>query len=238
NEAGSGKSYAGNQVIGFNFEAVTEGVSVESAATSEWVVDQISIDKNGLQRFGDTEDFFANRYQAEIDATNSINLADGSQLTWGEWSSGDNGSFILSSGGEVIENVIPEFRYMIGQATAIMPTTGQATFTPSVGYMQNITGDISVNFLNRNVAINNLGFSLEQFQFSGLNGGATYSENGSGFFKGNYSSGICAGCSAFSPAASVFTGNFIGNEADGLLYSTIMQTGEEGTKAGVHAFTR
>jgi hypothetical protein len=96
-----------------------------------------------------------------------------------------------------------------------------------------VNGSVAVDFLNRGVAVQNLGFSLGGLVFSGLNGVASYSAQAlSGGFLGNYSSGSCAGCTAFSATGSAFGGNFVGRDADGLVFSTIMQTGN-GTSGGV-----
>jgi len=111
-------------------------------------------------------------------------------------------------------------------------------FTPVGGGLSNVTGSIAVNFANRSVSISNLGFDIGALIFSQLNGSTTYSAaSASGFFSANYSSGSCAGCVAFTPAASSFTGNFAGSGAQGLVFSTILQNGA-GTVGGVHLFGR
>jgi hypothetical protein len=91
------------------------------------------------------------------------------------------------------------------------------------------------DFGARQVTLNNLGFTLGNYGFSGLNGQATYATTGSGYFSGNYTSGACLNCPGFSATSSAFTGNFVGKAANGLIFSSIMQTGS-GTVSGVHLF--
>jgi hypothetical protein len=42
---------------------------------------------------------------------------------------------------------------------------------------------------------------------------------------------------AFAPEASAFGGNFVGNEANGLVFTSILQTGK-GTVSGLHLFKK
>jgi hypothetical protein len=128
--------------------------------------------------------------------------------------------------------------FMYGEATRQMPTSSTATFTPTGGMLQNPSGTISVNFATRDVALVNLGFSIEGLAFSGLAGSARYSDKvASGIFTGNYTAGTCAGCAAFAPQSSAFGGNFVGRSAEGLLFSTFLFTGT-GTVSGLQLFQR
>jgi hypothetical protein len=93
------------------------------------------------------------------------------------------------------------------------------------------------------VQLNNLGFDLSGYTFRNLNSAATdfSSSIASGFFKGNYSSGSCASCPAFAPTSSVFSGNFLGKNASGLMFSTVLATGVNpstgaATAAGLQVF--
>lgn len=239
NEAGSGSKYADRKAVGVSYTTIANATTqVAIASTNEWSLDQEIEDSNGLIKVGDSTDFLANRDKASSSVTDKLDLGDGSTVTWGKWQSGTNGNFTVSAKDSPISNLGPQFQYMIGQATREMPTTGTASFIPAGGFLDNATGSIDVDFVNRNVALNNLGFGIDNLAFSGLNGASTYSDSiGSGFFKGNYTSGSCTGCTAFSPNASVFTGNFMGENANGLMFSTIMQTGTD-TVAGVHTFSR
>ena len=213
---------------------------IDLASSNEWPLDQTALDANGLVRVGDTASFFASRNTAVGAITNSTTLGDGSNVTWGTWNKSGANSYSVISGGNSVPtaDLGPEFKYLIGKATREMPTTGTATFVPAGGFLNNVTGTIGVDFNSRNVQLNSLGFDLSGKSFSGLSGSANYLPTvGSGFFSGNYSGGTCVGFTGFAPTASSFTGNFLGDGAAGLLYSTILQTGN-GTVSGAHAFQR
>jgi hypothetical protein len=92
--------------------------------------------------------------------------------------------------------------------------------------------------VTRDVALQSLGFTVDGLVFSGLTGTANYAADvRSGGFSGNYTAGSCTGCAGFSPEASVFGGNFLGQAADGLVLSTILITGN-GTSGGVTLLKR
>lgn len=233
---GSSTKYADRQAVGVGYSILnSSGVTVSVASTNEWTLDQATRDSAGLVKVGDVTEFQATRATATGSITGSLSLADGSGVSWGTWQSGP-GSFSVTSKGVPVAALGPQFQYLIGQATRGMPTSGSATFTPAGGFFSNASGSIGVDFVNRNVQLNNLGFDLSGLRFANLTGAATYSDTiASGFFKGNYTSGTCTGCAAFSPAASVFTGNFLGKSASGLMFSTVLSTGN-GTVSGLHAF--
>jgi hypothetical protein len=127
--------------------------------------------------------------------------------------------------------------YAYADATRSMPTTGTAVFSPAGGSLGQASGTVAVNFVTRGVELQNLGFNIGSLAFSGLNGSATYSDRiASGTFGGNYSSGTCTGCTAFTPVSSSFGGSFVGRNADGLVFSTFLLTGGGGSAAGVHVF--
>jgi hypothetical protein len=213
---------------------------VNLANSNEWLLDQTASDANGLARVGDSNTFYASRNNAVGAISGSTTLGDGSEVTWGTWNKSGSNSYSVISGGNQVPtaDLGPEFKYLIGKATREMPTTGTATFVPAGGFLNNASGTISVDFTSRNVQLNSLGFDLSGKSFSGLTGGASYLPSvGSGFFSGNYSGGTCVGCTGFAPTASSFSGNFLGEGAAGLLYSTILQTGN-GTVSGAHAFKR
>ena len=129
--------------------------------------------------------------------------------------------------------------YIVADAPRIMPTSATAVFTPAGGLMNPMTGSVAVNFVNRNVTLQNLGFQIGSLTFSGLNGQSTYDARiASGAFSGNYTSGACTGCAAFTPLSSAYTGNFVGRDANGLVFSTFLQTGSGGSASGVQLFTR
>ncbi len=238
NPAGSGSNYADRRVVAVSYlRQDATGIPIAIASTNEWTLDQVTADSTGLVKVGDAAVFQATRSNATDQPTGSVVLSSGSTVSWGTWQTGA-GSYTVSSNGAAMTNLGPQFQYMIGQATRAMPTTGVTAFVPAGGFLNNVSGTIGVDFVNQAVQLNNLGFGIGNLNFANLNGAAVYSTTiGSGFFKGNYASGTCTGCTAFSPEASVFTGNFLGKTADGLMFSTVLATGN-GTVSGVHAFSR
>ena len=127
--------------------------------------------------------------------------------------------------------------YVFADATRTMPGTGTAVFSPTGGSLAQASGTVAVDFANRSVALQNLGFNIGGLAFTGLNGSATYDARiASGTFGGNYSSGNCTGCPAFTPLSSSFGGSFVGRNADGLVFSTFLLTGAGGSASGVHVF--
>ena len=150
------------------------------------------------------------------------------------------------AGDRVVAPVLGRVDYVAGEAPRSMPTNGTAVFTPAGGpSMSAVTGTIRVDFVNRDIALQNLGFQLGGLTFSGLTGSASYtpvppatSISPSGAFSGNYTGGQCAGCTAFNPQSSVFTGNFLGRDANGLAFTTFLLTGGAGIVGGTHLFTR
>lgn len=245
NEPGSGSKYAPRMAVGVTYTLEADTTApVQIATTNEWTADQVSITNNQLHSVGDSAEFLATRNTAGVATAGNHALADGSIVYWGTWSSTVSNSASVTVDGNTTKypQLGDQFHYLYGEATRAMPTTGSAAFLPAGGHLQNVSGNIGVNFVTRQVSINDLGFTAGGLDFSQLNGASTYSSSiGSGFFKGNYSSGTCVGCQAFSPNASSFTGNFVGAGADGLMLSNIMQTGNptgNGTVGGVHLFTK
>lgn len=238
NEAGSGSQYAELKVVGFGFTR-DAGIPISVAATSEWPLEQVVIGADrSLESMGSAGDFLVARGQATDTQLGSLTLADASVVNWGMWQESSSGSFTVATADETFTDLTPEFQYMIGSATTVMPTTGTVSFSPAGGFLTDASGKITVNFVDRNVQLDTLGFTIGTQTFSNLQGSASYAAtSGSGFFTGNYDSGNCSGCAAFSPGASSFTGNFLGDQADGLMFSTVLATGA-GTASGVHAFTK
>jgi hypothetical protein len=238
NPPGSSTSYADRKAVGVSYSIQdSSGLTVSVASTNEWTLDQASVDSSGLVKVGDAAEFQATRAAATSSVGGSLNLGDGSTVSWGTWQSGP-GSFTVSAKGVSVSALGPQFQYLIGQATRDMPTTGTASFAPAGGFLSKASGTIGIDFVTRSVQLSNLGFDLSGLSFTSLNGAATYSNTiASGFFKGNYTSGSCTGCAAFSPDASVFTGNFLGKSASGLMFSTVLSTGL-GSVSGLHAFQR
>jgi hypothetical protein len=225
------------KVVGVSYVQAQSTAPVSIASTNEWTTSQVSTDAAGLVRVGDAGTFLAARSGATSLPGGSLTLPDGSGVSWGNWQS-NTGNFAIAANGSPVADPGPQFQYLIGEATPVMPGSGTATYNPAGGPMANVRGSIGVDFVNRNVQLNNLGFDIVGLNFRNMNGSATYSSSiASGFFKGNYSSGSCNGCVAFSPGASVFTGNFLGLGASGLMFSTVLSTGT-GTVSGLHTFQK
>ena len=240
NPPGSGTDYAPRLAAGIAFSYTTAGASVAIASTNEWTGSQYKASGSSLESVGFGGDFVAQRGGATEAKTSSATLSDGTAVYWGSWKSapGASASVIVSGVPLSSPTLGTDVFYMMGDATRTMPTAGTATFAPAGGFLANVAGNISVNFVTREVALNNLGFTLGGLSFAQLNGTSSYDAGiASGFFKGNYNSGTCVGCVAFTPGASAFTGNFVGTAANGAILSTILQNGA-GTVAGVHLFSR
>lgn len=243
NEPGSASQYANRTVVGLAYTRDADTAApIQLATTSEWTIEQIRMSDNALTAVGDS-DFSASQGGATLTPLGSYALNDGSNVYWGTWNSSPGAS---ASASVTVVDAPPithpklgaEIQYMIGQATQTMPSTGSVVFLPRDGLLTGVAGSIGVNFVNRAVTLNDLGFSTQGFTFSQLNGGATYDNSiGSGSFNGNYTSGVCAQCTAFNPVASAFSGNFVGAGADGVILSHIMQTGA-GQVGGVQLFAR
>lgn len=238
NPAGSGSGFGDWQVVGMSYTLETDPPT-SIATTNEYPAQQVVTTAAGaLVSAGSASGLLASQGNADNFDLGMLSLNDGSKVTWGKWNSSEFGTFAVTSAGVPLANIGPEFHYMVGQATRSMPTTGVVTFVPGGGFLDAVSGSIGVNFGQRTVSINNLGFTVNDISFSGLQGVASYAPtSASGFFSGNYSAGSCVGCQAFSPNASSFTGNFLGQDASGLMFSTILQTGD-GTASGLHLFTR
>lgn len=241
NSPGAVANYAARKAVGVSYaQQLAGGITLSAAASNEWTLDQVASDAAGLLRVGDSSAFQASRGNAAAVLEGTGVLGDGSGYSWGQWSAP---GFGVSVQGSALASLGPQLQYMVGEATRAMPTVGSVRFTPAGGFLGNVLGDIGVDFLNRTVQINNLGFDLGGYSFRNLNSAATdYSSSiASGFFKGNYSAGTCSGCSAFSATGSVFTGNFLGKDARGLLFSTVLATGVNpatgsASAAGLHVF--
>lgn len=201
-------------------------------------------DNNGLTSLTSESGVTFTRGTATGTVLGTATLGDGSGVSWGSWSSSGAQTPTIDTGEGVFTRVsIPALSdtqyFMIGSATSEMPTSGSATFTSSGGLLGSLTGSISVDFLNRDVNVNNLSFDRGGYAFSNLSGTATYaSDSASGAFSGGYASGSCTGCPQFDLGSSHFSGHFLGSGASGLLYSTTLQTDSNASVGGMHVFTR
>jgi len=242
NPAGSGTDFVPNLAAGLAFGVTSAGQPTTGLAlTGEWKGGQYQVAGDGaLVAVGTAGDFQARRQAATPEAGGSVALADGTQAYWGRWASTPEASAAVTlSGGTITAPALGAVDWIAGDATRAMPTTGTAVFTPAGGgNLSAVSGSVAVNFVTRGVSVQDLGFALDGLVFSGLNGSATYDPHAlSGVFAGNYSSGQCNGCAAFVPEASSFGGNFLGSNADGLVFSTILLTGN-GTSGGITLLKR
>lgn len=237
---GSGTQYVPNIVAGLAYTVtLPSGTSASVANAAEWKSDAFRLDGTALDGLGNAAvGFQAQRQNASAVAGGSTVLADGSTAYWGGWLSTPAASASVSVSGQTI--TAPQLGpvdYAYADATRTMPTAGTAVFAPAGGSLGQVSGTVAVNFVTRGVALQNLGFNIGALAFSGLNGSATYSDRiASGTFGGNYSSGNCTGCSAFTPLSSSFGGSFVGRNAEGLVFSTFLLTGGGGSASGVHVF--
>jgi hypothetical protein len=249
NPPGSGDKFGSRTAVGISYAIDVSGVSVGVASTTDWSASQVSKSGNQLVSVGDQANFVAQIGGATHSADSnppantplhgSASLSDGTVVNWGTWNSSPGASASVTVSGSLARapQLGSTLAYMMASSTPSMPTSGQVTLLPAGGNFGPVSGNIQADFGARQVTINNLGFTLGGLGFSGLNGQASYGALGSGFFSGNYSSGSCLGCTGFSPTSSAFTGNFVGKAAEGLIFSSILQTGS-GTVSGVHLFSR
>jgi hypothetical protein len=251
NPPGSGDKFGSRTAVGISYSIDVSGVQVGVASTTDWSASQVKKSGNQLLSVGDQANFVALIGGAthSVDSSPPVNtplhgntsLSDGTVVNWGTWNSSPGASASVTVSGSLAKapQLGSTLAYMMASSTPSMPTSGTVTLLPNNGNFGPVSGNIHVDFgaPKNQVTINNLGFTLGGLGFSGLNGQASYGALGSGFFSGNYSSGICPNCTNFSPTSSAFTGNFVGKAAEGLIFSSILQTGN-GTVSGVHLFSR
>ena len=245
NLAGSTTRALGSQVVALAYTLDSNTATpVGLVSPNEWRADGVTTTGGVLERVRATSGaLVADRGGATVANTGSTTLADGTVAYWGRWLSAPAGATVVVSGanGVATPQTAPSLGpvdYVFAEAPRAMPNAGTGSFTPSGGGLNQVSGTIAVNFVDRGVALQNLGFQIGSQTFSGLSGTSTFNRAvGSGAFSGNYTSGSCVGCVAFTPASSVFGGNFVGSGAHGLVFSTILNTGN-GTASGVHLFTR
>ncbi|MCB1995206.1 MAG: hypothetical protein H6933_08260 [Burkholderiaceae bacterium] len=225
NPAGSGTDYVPNLATGLAFTVTAAGQQGRGYAfNNEWKADQYRVGETGaLESAGSAVGLQAQRESATQQVLGSSTLADGTVAYWGRWLSTPDASASVTVGGQTHRSpALGAVDWIAGDATRSMPTSGTAVFTPAGGgNLSDVSGSVAVNFVTRGVAVQNLGFTIDGLVFSGLNGDAVYdSRTLSGAFNGNYSSGQCSGCNEFLPGSSIFGGNFLGGNADGLIFST------------------
>jgi hypothetical protein len=241
NESGSGPNFSPNLAVALSYNyTAAGGTPIGIANSNEWAGGKYATSNNALDAVGAVGDSFqARRESAAVTNTGSATLSDGTRAYWGSWASAPGASAgVTISGSFVRAPTLGPVDWLMAEATSRMPTASSVVFTPTGGSLQNVSGTIGVNFTTRAVTLNNLGFDIGALSFSGLQGNATYSDRvASGVFGGNYTAGSCTGCAAFAPLSSAFSGNFAGRDANGLLFSTFLLTGN-GTVSGVQLFQR
>ena len=238
NPPGSSTSFVPNLVAGISYTvALASGNQVHLANAAEWKGDSYRVSSGVLESLGAVgSSFQAQRGNAANVPGGNVVLGDGATAYWGSWLSTPTASATVTVSG-VSSPALGPVDYVLADATRQMPGSGTAVFTPSGGSLTQTSGQIAVNFVTRGVELRNLGFNIGGLVFSGLNGASTYDARiASGTFGGNYTSGTCTGCSGFTPQGSSYNGSFVGRNADGLVFSTILLTGAGGTASGVHLF--
>jgi hypothetical protein len=239
---GSADIPLGNQVVALSYTINSDTPSPLSlSGSNEWRGAEVRATSGQLERLSTAaEGLLVDRGGATVTGTGQATLSDGSVAYWGAWLSAPTTSATVKvSGSNRNAPSLGRVDYVLGEAPRAMPSSATGTFTPVGGSLVGVTGNIGVNFADRSVTLNSLGFQIGSQTFSNLNGATRYDPLlRSGGFSGNYSSGSCAGCSDFNATSSVFSGNFIGRNANGVVFSTILLTGGGGTASGVHLFTR
>lgn len=241
NPAGAAGGFRPNIVVGYAYAfAPASGTVVSVADAAEWRGDSYQLNGGLLASLGSSSNFVARKETALDGPGGSLPLADGSTAYWGTWVSLPGASASIASNGvPYTAPALGAFDYVHGEATRSMPAIGSASFSPvaGAGSLGAPSGTINVDFVQRTIALQNLAFGLGPLlSFSGLNGSASYDNttvgvgSAAGSFSGRYTSGSCTGCTRFDATASIFSGSFIGRNADGLVFSTLLATG--GTPVG------
>ena len=246
NPAGSTSASLPRQVVALSYTAGADTATpLSTGGSNEWRGSEVLIRSNQLERIvssgsGATPVPIADRGGATVAGTGQATLSDGTVAYWGAWLSTPTASAELNVGGVAVRAPsLGRVDYVFAEAPRAMPTAATGSFTPAGGSLAGVSGSIGVDFAARSIALRDLGFQIGSQTFAGLNGSSSYSDAvRSGAFSGNYSSGTCTGCTAFDPRSSLFSGNFVGRDANGLVFSTILLTGGGNTASGVHLFTR
>ena len=241
NPPGSTTRSLGNVVVALAYTLQNNTTTpIGLASPNEWRSDGVSSSAGVLEQVRNTSTVIqADRGGVPVTNQGSTTLSDGSAAYWGQWALSATGSAAVRvSGVLVTAPSLGPVDYIYADAPPAMPNAGTATFTPAGGGLRQVQGSIAVNFVSRDVALQNLGFQIGNLTFSGLNGASRFDPTlGSGAFTGNYTTGSCPACAGFTPTSSVYNGNFVGNAANGLVFSTLLNTGN-GLVSGVHLFTR
>lgn len=230
NQPGSTTQLLASQSVALSYSLGNDTATpVRVAGSNEYRGDEVKATAPVLDQIRTVRgELIAERGAALVGSTGGVELNDRSIAYWGQWISAPGASAIVTvSGSARSAPSLGVVDYAVGDAPRAMPNAGVATFVPAGGSLRSVTGDIAVNFATRDVNVRNLGFQIGSLSFSNLNGNTTFNPAvGSGPFQGNYSSGSCAGCGGtFTATSSLFSGNFIGRNADGLVFSTLLNVG-------------
>ncbi|WP_201492673.1 tetratricopeptide repeat protein [Rubrivivax sp. A210] len=236
NPPGSGDQFAGQAVVGLAYTYVQNGTPIGLGTSTELRAGEFTASNGVLESVGPAANPQARRGASAVGNLDSTPLTDGSTAFWGSWLSAPGASAVVRVGNtNFSEANLSQVDYVYGDSTRQMPTSGSAVFRPSGGMLAGATGSIAVDFVSRSVELQNLGFSIGAMSFSGLSGRSTYeAQSASGSFRGSYTAGSCNGCGLVL-ASSQYFGNFIGRNADGLVFSTSLSTGL-GIVPGVQLF--
>ncbi len=246
NPPGSGGARTPSQVVGLSYSLVDGEIRVATILPNEWRMGEVALSSDGvLQRVGTSSTSVeALRGTAALADLGRADLPGGGVAYWGAWLSSPGASASLRSGTSTTTAsttpALGRVDWVTADTPLALPGSGSYTFTPVGGSLREVTGSIGVDIASRGVTLNDLGFRIDGFSFSGLRGSASYDDSrlASAPFVGNYSAGSCSGCTGFVAGSSVFAGQFVGRDASGLIFSTVLVTGPTGTASGVHLFTR
>lgn len=238
-----------SQVVGLAYSLIDGAISFSTILPNEWRSTNVSLSASGvLQAVGGIDDNVQLRQAgASATAAERVELTGGGVAYWGAWLSTPAASALLRTrAGDVVSPTLgPRVDWIAADTPLTFPGSGTFEYTPRGGSLLDVTGTIRVDTAARTVLLNDLGFRIDGFRFSGLQGSASFDGRpdrpvASAPFSGNYTPGVgnCAGCAGFVQGSSLFTGQFVGRQAGGIVFSTVMVTGGGGTAAGVHLFTR
>jgi hypothetical protein len=234
NPAGSGERFSPNVAVALAYQYTAQGnFPVTLADSQEWTAAKVSADGNGLLTVGEAGGFQALRGGAQPVRLGEIRLSEGTSVQWGAWNSAPGASASVTVGRDannqpvfVAAPTLGSVEWMTAEATRRMPGSGTFTFTPRGGTLADVSGGIRVDFGNRSVQLQQLAFRIGNLNFSNLAGSTNWdAASAAGGFRGSYTGGTCTGCLAFVPTGSNFAGTFAGRDANGLLFSTFLNTG-------------
>ena len=238
NQAGGDNSGASNRLVALAYSLGNPTSPDGRISVTELRPENVRTTVGVLEAVGTGSSQLASRGGAPVSSQDSTTLSDGSVAYWGRWATTSGNASVTDTGQARTAPSLGPVDYVFADATRRLPNAGTASFTPAIGGLGAVAGSIAVDFTSRRAELVNLGFRIGGLTFSGLNGTSTFGTGAApGTFTGNYTSGACAGCAGFNAPASVYVGSFIGVGANGLVFSTLLNTGA-GNVAGVQVFKR